>query len=239
MVTLTFKKLLTLTGLVAGLVLSSCSFSGTQKRVSSEFPYESKYIEVLGSKMHYVEKGEGDPILFIHGAPTSSYLWRNILPHAAPFGRAIAIDLIGMGKSGKPDLEYKFTDHVRYLEEFIKKMELKNVTLVIHDWGSALGFHYAMRNVENVKGIAFMEAMVTPMSIDDFGMMEQFMFNKFRDPVKGPEWIIEDNFFIETALPHFAGREMTEAELNIYAAPYLIEKDRKPLLMWTQELPLD
>ncbi len=117
--------------------------------ISADFPYTSQYVDVHGSQIHYVEEGSGDPILFLHGNPTSSYLWRNIMPHVQGHGRCIAMDLIGMGKSDKPDLEYNFFDHAKYVEGFIEKRGLKNLTLVIHDWGSALGFHYAMRNENN------------------------------------------------------------------------------------------
>ena len=116
-------------------------------------------MEVKGSKIHYVEKGEGDPILFLHGNPTSNYLWRNIIPHLSGQGRCIAPDLIGMGKSGKPNIDYGFHDTYAYLDAFIEELGLKNVTLVLHDWGSGMGFHYANLNRDNIKAIAFMEAM--------------------------------------------------------------------------------
>ena len=140
----------------------------TTQKISVDFPYQSHYISVHGSKIHYIDKGEGDPILFLHGNPTSSYLWRNIIPHLTSLGRCIAPDLIGMGKSDKPDIEYRFFDHVKYIEGFIEQMGLKNLTLVIHDWGSGLGFHYAMGHENNVKGIAFMEAILMPISWDQF-----------------------------------------------------------------------
>ncbi len=129
-----------------------------EQSISAEFPFESRFVTVRGSRMHYVEQGEGDPILFLHGNPTSSYLWRNIIPHVSGLGRCIAPDLIGMGKSDKPDIGYRFFDHVSYLEGFIEALGLENITLVIHDWGSGLGFHYARRHADNVKGLAFMEA---------------------------------------------------------------------------------
>ncbi|TMF12914.1 MAG: alpha/beta fold hydrolase [Chloroflexi bacterium] len=126
-----------------------------QKEISAAFRFESEYVDVLGSRMDYVEEGDGDPILFLHGNPTSSYLWRNVIPHVSPIGRCIAPDLIGMGKSDKPDLDYGFFDHFRYVDAFIEALGLRDITLVIHDWGSALGFHYARRHESNVKGIAF------------------------------------------------------------------------------------
>ncbi|MEM7800786.1 MAG: alpha/beta fold hydrolase [Chloroflexota bacterium] len=114
------------------------------KEISAAFPFESKYVTVHGSKMRYIEQGEGDPVLFLHGNPTSAYLWRNIIPHVNGLGRAIAVDLIGMGESDKPDLSYRFLDHYRYVKGFIEALDLKNITLVIHDWGSGLGFYYAL-----------------------------------------------------------------------------------------------
>ena len=130
--------------------------------ISADFPFSPNCVDVGGSRMHYVDEGEGDPILFLHGNPTSSYLWRNIIPHTAPLGRCLAPDLIGMGKSDKPDIDYGFFDHVKYIEGFIEALGLKNITLVVHDWGSALGFHYARRHEGNVKGLAFMEAILGP-----------------------------------------------------------------------------
>ena len=119
--------------------------------ISADFPFEAHYVSANGSKMHYVDEGDGDPILFLHGNPTSSYLWRNIIPYATPHGRVIAVDLIGMGKSDKPDIDYRFTTHAEYLEAFIDALELTNITLVIHDWGSALGMDFARRNPDRVK----------------------------------------------------------------------------------------
>lgn len=127
--------------------------------ISAEFPYESRYVTVLDSQMHYIDEGTGDVILFIHGNPTSSYLWRNIIPHISDDARVIAVDLIGMGKSDKPDIDYSYDDHYQYLTGFINELDLKNITLVIHDWGSGLGFNYAANNPENIHGIAFMEAL--------------------------------------------------------------------------------
>ena len=117
---------------------------------------------VFGSRLHYIDEGKGKPIVFLHGNPTSSYLWRNILPYLTPQGRTIALDLIGMGKSDKPDIDYTYTDHIKYVEGFIEALELRDITFVIHDWGSALGLDYTSRHEENVIGVAFMEALVPP-----------------------------------------------------------------------------
>ena len=138
----------------------------TEQQISAAFPFQSHYAEVLGSRMHYVEEGSGDPVLFLHGNPTSSYLWRNVIPHVSPLARCIAPDLIGFGRSDKPDIDYRFFDHARYVDAFIEALGLRNITLVVHDWGSALGFHYARRHESNVRGIAFMEAIVRPITWD-------------------------------------------------------------------------
>ena len=152
------------------------------KSISPDFPFESKYLDVHGSKMHYIDEGEGDPILFLHGNPTSNYLWRNIIPYLTPHARVIAPDLIGMGKSDKPDISYNFFDHTKYLEGFIEKLELTNVTLVLHDWGSGLGFHYGMRHENNLKGIAFMESMIKPLKWEDLSPSNKVGFRLFRAP---------------------------------------------------------
>ncbi|HZA69335.1 MAG TPA: haloalkane dehalogenase, partial [Nitrososphaeraceae archaeon] len=172
-----------------------------EQNISAEFKFESNYVEMLGSKMHYIDEGEGDPILFIHGNPTSSYLWRNIIPYVEPYGRAIAVDLMGMGKSDKPDIDYRFVDHAKYLEAFIEKLGLKNITLVVHDWGSALGFNYAMRHEDNVKGIAFMEAFLMPLTWDGFPNNAKKIFQLIRTPDVGYDLIVNKNFFVEQLLP--------------------------------------
>jgi haloalkane dehalogenase len=218
---------------------SGCSAWGVQENVSAEFPYQSRYLEVLDAKMHYVEQGEGDPILLLHGNPTSSYLWRNIIPHLSSHGHVIAVDLIGMGKSDKPDIGYTFMDHSRYLEAFIDKMRLKNVTLVMHDWGSGLGFHYAMRHQDNVKGLAFMEALVRPMRWSDAGPLDRFIFRRLRDPKKGETMIVENNFFLKWFMPMATGRRLSAAEKAYYGQPYLDKSARKPVRVWPTQIPID
>ena len=134
--------------------------------ISPDFPFESKYVTVRGARMHYVDVGEGEPVLFLHGNPTSSYLWRNVIPHVSPRRRCIAPDLIGMGRSDKPSIPYRFGDHFRYLEGFIQAVGIEGVSLVLHDWGSGLGFHWARLYPERVRAVAFMEAMLQPMRWD-------------------------------------------------------------------------
>lgn len=206
--------------------------------ISPDFPYVSRYVEVLGSRMHYVEEGEGDPILFIHGNPTSSYLWRNIIPHVSGQGRAIAVDLIGMGKSDKPDLDYTFQDHQRYVDGFIAALALENITLVVHDWGSALGLDYASRHADNVLGIAMMEAIIPPAFPRAEPAAEGSFFAVLRDPETGPELVLEENYFVEVILPGGVYRGLTEAELEHYRAPFPDAESRKPILVWPLEIPL-
>lgn len=196
----------------------------TGPAISSEFSFEAHYVQVKGSRMHYVDEGEGDPILFLHGNPTSSYLWRNIIPYATLHGRTIALDLIGMGKSGKPDIDYRFENHAEYLEAFIDELKLANITLVVHDWGSALGMDFARRNPERVKGIVFMEAIVPPAmpipSYEAMGGGGEF-FRNVRTPGVGEEMILQNNMFVEVVLPEMGTvRKLTDAERQAYRAPY-------------------
>ena len=214
--------------------------------ISEKFPFESKYQDVLESKVHYIEEYGDDSnpdqltFLFLHGNPSSSYIWRNIIPHIKGQGRAIAVDLIGMGKSGKPAIDYTFQDHSKYLEEFIAQKNLKNIVLVLHDWGSGLGFHYASRHEENVVGIAFMEAVTQPMSWKDMNFLQKMMFKRFRDDEKGHKMIGENNFFIKKFLFKLGiNRKLTQAEKDYYSAPYPTVESRKPIEQWPKEIPID
>ncbi len=214
----------------------------TGPAISSEFPFGAHYIQVKGSKMHYIDEGEGDPILFLHGNPTSSYLWRNIIPYVTPHGRAIAVDLIGMGKSGKPDIDYRLATHAEYLEAFINALKLTNITLVIHDWGSALGMDFARRNPDRVKAIVFMEAIVAPAmpipSYEAMGPGGEF-FRNVRTAGVGEEMILQNNLFVEVVLPEMGTvRQLTETELQAYRSPYLTPESRKPTLVWPREIPI-
>ncbi len=210
-----------------------------EKAISAKFPFESRYVDVAGSRMHYVDEGEGDPVLFLHGNPTWSYLWRNIIPYAAQVGRAIALDLMGMGKSDKPGIEYRFFDHVRYVEGFIERMKLQRITFVIHDWGSALGFHYASRHEGNVKAIAFMEALLRPSSWTDWPEQARGLFQAFRTPEVGWDLIANQNVFVEKVLPGSMMRKLTEEEMNRYREPYPDPPSRKPVWRWPNEIPID
>jgi haloalkane dehalogenase len=206
---------------------------------SPDFPFESRYLDVLGSRMHYIQSGSGDPILFLHGNPTSSYLWRNIIPYLSEHGRCIAPDLIGMGKSDKPDIPYRFIDHVRYIEGFIEGMDLSNITLVIHDWGSGLGFHYASRHESNVKALAFMEAILKPMSWSAFPPEFKMGFKLMRTPGVGWLMISAMNMFVNQLLPKATARKLTPEEMSFYREPLRTIRSRRPVRRWPCEIPID
>lgn len=201
-----------------------------------------KHLEVLGHKMAYVEMGRGAPILFLHGNPTSSYLWRNVMPQVQSLGRCIAPDLIGMGDSEKlspPETAYSFDVHSRHLDALISELVADEpVWLVVHDWGSGLGFDWARRHPQQVKGIAYMEAIVRP-----FGDWEQWnadsvrIFQGFRSP-KGEELILDRNMFIEKVLPGSVLRKLSEDEMNEYRRPFLKREDRWPTLSWPRSIPV-
>jgi len=207
--------------------------------ISAEFLFESKYLNVKGSKMHYIDEGEGDPILFLHGNPTSSYLWRNVIPHLEGQARLIAPDLIGMGKSDKPNIDYTYDDHYAYLEAFIEKLGLKNVTLVIHDWGSALGFRYAHTHVDNIKGITFMEAIVKPMRWSEMPGDMRTPFKMMRTPYVGWVMISVMNMFVNKMIPDTIKRTLNAEEMAYYRAPYPTIKSRKPVRVWPQQIPIN
>ncbi len=199
-------------------------------------------VEVKGTKIHYVAQGTGDPVLFIHGNPTSSYLWRNVMPFVSDQGRAIAPDLIGMGRSGKPKNEYNYADHYEYLEAFIDALKLKNITFVVHDWGATLGFDYASRHPGWVKRIAFMEGVLPPIfpqpSFEAMGQEMGGMFRAFKDPLKGRELIIENHMFVEKILPNFVNRPLGPTAMAEYRSPYTDPASREPLLAWPREIPI-
>jgi len=211
----------------------------TAQRISADFPFESQHVDVLDATLHYVDVGEGRPVLFLHGNPTSSYLWRNIIPHVVPIGRCIAVDLVGMGKSTKPQSPYRFFDHARYLEAFIDALKLDDLVLVLHDWGSALGFDWASRHEDMVRGLAFMESILLPVpgwEVFPDGVREAF--RAFRTPDLGWELLVRENRFIEEVLPGSIIRTLGQKELDAYRQPFLREEDRTPLWRWPNELPI-
>ncbi|MEM9064038.1 MAG: haloalkane dehalogenase [Planctomycetota bacterium] len=211
----------------------------TDKSISPLFPYESRYLDVLGSPIHYIEEGDGDPVLFLHGNPTCNYLWRNIIPYMSGHARCIAPDLIGMGKSGKPDIKYGFMDSYRYLEAFIEQMGLKNITLVVHDWGSGLGFHYANLNRSNIKAIAFMESLHDMPNLKQLPLPVRFASALIRSPITGKLLVGNFNLFMKKLLPSMIMRELTAEEVSVYAGPYQTKESRRPLWVWPQDAPMD
>ncbi len=195
-------------------------------------------VRALDSSIHYVETGQGDPLVFLHGNPTSSYLWRNVIPRLAGEGRCLAPDLIGMGKSGKPDIAYRFDDHARYLDAWFDALALERVTLVIHDWGSALGIHWAKRHGERVRGIAMMEAILRSIPWEEFPKEIAELFRGFRTPGVGEQLVLEQNVFVERVLPGAILRSLTDAEMAAYRAPFPDARSRRPVLAWPRQLPL-
>ncbi len=206
--------------------------------------YSKKTVAVLGRNMAYVEVGRGDPIVFLHGNPTSSYLWRNVMPHVEGMGRLIAPDLIGMGDSDKledsgPD-RYTFAEHARFLDALLEALGVnRSVTLVIHDWGSALGFHWANRHRERVRGIAYMEAIVKELSWDDWPPPVKPVFQAFRSPA-GEKLILEENAFVEQVLPGAVLRDLSDEEMAVYRGPFSEPgEDRRPTLTWPRQIPIE
>jgi haloalkane dehalogenase len=217
--------------------------TGNPLNISASEP-PKKTIDVLGKKMAYVEMGEGDPIVFQHGNPTSSYLWRNIMPHLAEQGRCIAVDLIGMGDSDKLDDSgagrYRYVEHREYLFAAWRALGiLDRVTLVIHDWGSALGFDWAQQNSASVLGIAYMEGIVTPVRWDDWPEAAAGIFKGFRSEA-GESMVLEKNLFVERVLPASIMRTMTDEEMDVYRRPFInAGEDRRPTLTWPRQIPIE
>ncbi len=211
----------------------------------SEKEQPKKSVTVFGKSMAYVEFGTGDPIIFQHGNPTSSYLWRNIMPYLKEQGRCIAIDLIGMGDSDKLDNSgpdsYRFVEHRKYWQEALDALGVtSNVTLVLHDWGSALGFDWARRNPNAVTGIAYMEAIVRPIPRwDQWANKARPIFQAFRSD-KGEEMVMDNNIFVEKVLPGSILRGLTEKEMEVYRRPFLnAGEDRRPTLTWPRQIPIE
>ncbi|HEX6567457.1 MAG TPA: haloalkane dehalogenase [Chthoniobacterales bacterium] len=196
-------------------------------------------VNVLGSTMAYREAGDHDaPVaLFLHGNPTSSYLWRNVLSHIASVAHCIAPDLIGFGQSGKPDIQYRVADHARYLDEFLDQAKVDSAFVVAQDWGTALAFLLAARRPEFVRGLAFMEFIKPLPSWDGFAGSAE-IFQKFRTPGVGEELILQDNFFVEQILPMTTVRKLTDEEMSVYRAPFPTPESRKPVWRFPNEIPI-
>src|SRR5262244_206368 len=213
--------------------------------ISATFPYQKQRRRVLGREMAYVEVGEGDPIVLLHGNPTSSYLWRNVLPHLQPLGRCIAPDLIGMGDSDKlPDSgpgSYRFVEHRRYLDALLEALDVRErVTFVVHDWGSALGFDWANRHRKAVKGIAFMEAIVAPQGRDHWDKMGMRPALEALRSEAGEAMVLQNNYFIEEILPNAILRKLSAEEMAEYRRPFAKPGEgRRPALTWPREIPIE
>jgi haloalkane dehalogenase len=199
-----------------------------------------KRISVVDTEMSYIDVGMGTPIVFLHGNPTWSFLWRNVIPHVSHCGRCLAPDLVGMGQSApSPARSYRFLDHVRYVDAWFERLGLtQNVILVLHDWGSALGFYRAFRHSDQIKAIAYMEAIVQPRRWSDFPSGRDGMFRAMRSS-DGERLVLDENFFIEVVLPKSIVRVLDDDEMEAYRAPYRNRESRLPLLQWPRELPIE
>ena len=210
----------------------------------SSWRERKRWAEVGGLKMAYIEDGSGDPIVLLHGNPTSSYLWRNVIPHLRDLGRCLAPDLVGMGDSDPlPDSgpgRYRFVDHRHYLDGLLEALEVtRNVTFIVHDWGSALGFDWANRHRDAVAGLAYMEALVRPVTWAEWPEAARRVFQGLRSPA-GDEMILERNLFVETVLPGSMIRRLSDEEMAEYRRPFLQAGERRrPTLTWPREIPIE
>tara|TARA_Y200000002_G_scaffold112080_1_gene91776 strand:+ start:1162 stop:2043 length:882 start_codon:yes stop_codon:yes gene_type:complete len=206
--------------------------------------FDKSSVNIEGKKLAYIDVGEGTPIVMLHGNPTSSFLWRNIIPHLNDLGRVIVPDLIGHGDSDKlpvsmgPD-RYKFENTFKYLDKLLNKLEINNdIILILHDWGSALGFYWAMKNPEKIKAICYMEAIVSPIDWSDWPEQARGIFKGFRSE-KGEDLILKRNMFIEAVLPSSIIRKLTKDEMDEYRKPFLNESDRQVTLNWPRQIPIE
>ena len=209
--------------------------------ISAADPHPRRRVPVLDTELVHVETGQGRPVVFLHGNPTSSYLWRNVIPHVAPGHRCLAPDLVGMGNSGRSaNGRYEFVDHQRYLDAWFDALDLgRDVTLVVHDWGSALGFHWARRHPERVRALVYMEAIVRPVTWSEWPETGRQIFQAMRSPA-GEEMVLQKNVFVERILPASVLRRLTEAEMAVYRRPYLEPgESRRPTLTWPRQIPIE
>lgn len=211
----------------------------TDGPISAVDPHPRRRIRVLDAEISYVDAGKGDPIVFLHGNPTYSYLWRNVIPHVSKLGRCLAPDMVGMGRSGKsPSNAYRFCDHAAYLDAWFEALGLtKDVILVVHDWGSALGFYRALRYPKHIKAIAYMEAIVQPLRWEDLGEAGG-MFRALRSE-QGEQLVLDRNAFVEMMLPRAIIRPLGEEEMAAYRAPYIDREARLPTLIWSRQAPIE
>lgn len=195
-------------------------------------------VEVHDSFLSYTQAGTGFPVVFLHGNPTSSYLWRKVIPQVADQARCLAPDLIGMGESGKPEIGYRFADHARYLDAWFDALGLAEVVIVGHDWGGALGLDWAARHPGRVRGVALIETFLRPLRWEEFPQQGAEIFRAFRSP-KGDEMVLRDNMFIEFNLPRGVASGLAADDHDVYRAPYPDPASRRPLLAWPREIPID
>lgn len=238
---------LALGGAVPGAMAAyAAARQAPQDGVRAGFPYRSRYASVYGSRMHYVDEGAGEPILFIHGNPAWSYLWRNVLPHVIPVARCVSVDHIGMGLSDKPDLAYTFFQHVAYLERFIDATGLERFTLAVHDWGAALGLALAVRHPDRIRAVALLEsfsingqlpAEYASADPSPWGPPVRAWVNRFVDPEEGAALVMEQDKFLDPVLPMLTKRTFTEAELAGYKRPYETPASRRAMWRWPHNLP--
>ncbi len=234
--------MLTLSKVIKWAASPLIALSMSHTAMAKDMPYEKQYKEILGSQMAYIDEGQGQPIVFLHGNPTSSYLWRNILPYMADDYRVIAPDLIGMGDSDKPNIAYTYADQANYLHTLLDSFELKEAIFVIHDWGSALGFHYARTRSDRIAAIAFMEATLPPFypmaSMESMGESAEFLKN-VRSQGIGEEIVLNKNMMLDRFLkygnPNKPLSDATVAEYNRY---YDTAESRLPILQWLREIPI-
>lgn len=202
-------------------------------------PHPRADVAVLDTQMSYVDTGQGDPVVFLHGNPTSSYLWRNVIPPVADVGRCLAPDLVGMGRSGRaPDGRYAFADHARYLDAWFDALQLDGVVLVAHDWGGGLGLDWACRHQDRVRGIAYMETFVMPVRWEDWPELARPIFQAMRSPA-GEQLVLEKNVFVERILPASVLGGLSEEEMAVYRAPFAGPGEgRRPTLTWPRQIPV-
>jgi haloalkane dehalogenase len=207
--------------------------------LSAAFPYKSQFATIDDVKLHYIDEGQGQPMVFIHGVPTSSYLWRNVIPLLQESVRTIALDLVGFGKSDKPNIAYTVFEHIDYFERFIETLKLKNIVLVLHGWGSVIGFEYFRRHPENVAGIVFMEAYFRPpKGWDMLSLPVQELASIMASPDGGYDVIMNSHYFLNKVLPSGVMRRLTDEEMAYYTEPFLQPGSAKPIWQYLQEIPL-
>ncbi len=208
----------------------------TYEGSSVSLPYASAYASVYGSKMHYIEEGTGDAILFLHGIPTSCYIWRNVIPHLAGLGHCIAPDLPGFGHSDKPDIAYSIFDYIKYINKFIETLKLKNITFVMHGWGSLIGLDYALNHEKNCKGLVFYESFLHSLHGTDLSLPFQEQLSTLQECENSPDDTIDAALLIDKILPPQIMRQLSDVEMDCYRHPF-VKGSSKPILQYLRELP--